>query len=441
MRKTTDNHARYCGLASSLLLTALLLLSSPEALAAGGLQDTVPASPTRLETLTPEMAVDEYLARLTPQEREKSNAYWNGGYGVSLLDFLLGLIIAWLLLNTRLSERMRNWAQRRFSRRPIVTAAYAILYILVTTLVVFPFTVYAGWWREHQYDLSTQGFWSWLGDFAIGLGLSLLLLTILVVAIYGVIRRFPGYWWLWGTVVMMSFLVFMLIISPVFVAPLFNTYTPMDEGPLKERILQLASASGVPAEDVYQFDASRQSKRISANVSGFLGTMRISLNDNLLERCTAEEVAAVMAHEIGHYVLNHMYEMLVYFSILVLLGFLFVRWGFDFVLKRWGRGWGIQGIGDVAGLPLLVILFSIYVFLITPVTNNIIRSDEVEADHFGLAAARAPDGFAEAAFKLAEYRKLDPSRLEEWLFYDHPSGRSRILMAMRFKAAYAERAP
>jgi len=129
--------------------------------------------------------------------------------------------------------------------------------------------------------------------------------------------------------------------------------------------------------------------------------------------------------------------MLIYFSILILVGFLFVRWAFDAVLSRWGKGWGVQGIGDVAGLPLLVILFSIYLFLITPVTNNIIRSDEVEADHFGLAAARAPDAFAEAAFKLAEYRKLDPSPLEEWLFYDHPSGRSRILMAQRFKAAHA----
>jgi STE24 endopeptidase len=305
----------------------------------------------------------------------------------------------------------------------------------VTTLLFFPFTIYEGWWREHQYDLSNQGFLSWCGEQAIGLGLSLLFLTVLIIAVYGAIRRFPRFWWLWGTVVTMSFLVFLLIISPVFVAPLFNTYTPMDEGPMRDRILQLARASGIPAEDVYQYDASRQSKRISANVSGFLGTMRISLNDNLLESCTAEEVAAVMAHEIGHYVLNHIYEMLIYFSILILIGFLLVRWGFETTLRRWGQGWGVQGTGDVAGLPLLAILFSTYLFLITPIVNNIIRSDEVEADHFGLAAARQPDGFAESALKLAEYRKLDPSKLEEWLFYDHPSGRSRILLAMRFKAA------
>ena len=182
------------------------------------------------------------------------------------------------------------------------------------------------------------------------------------------------------------------------------------------------------------FDASKQTTRISANVSGFLGTDRISLNDNLLNRSSLPEIEAVMAHEIGHYALHHVSELILEIGLLLVVGFALVRVAFDKVQARWGKRWGIGGVADVAAMPLLVLLLSAFFFLATPVWNTIIRSNEVEADIFGLNAARQPEGFAEAALKLGEYRKLAPGPLEEALMFDHPSGRSRILMAMRWKA-------
>ena len=196
----------------------------------------------------------------------------------------------------------------------------------------------------------------------------------------------------------------------------------------------LARANGNRADKVYEFDASRQTTRISANVSGFLGTMRVRLNDNLLERCTPAEIAAVMAHEIGHYALNHVYETIIFFGLVLVGGFAFIRWSFDRTLARWGAGWGVSGLSDPAGLPLLAALFSVYFFVLTPILNTYIRVNEAEADIYGLNAAREPDGFASVALKLGEYRKLAPGPFEEWFFYDHPSGRSRITMAMRWKA-------
>jgi STE24 endopeptidase len=117
-------------------------------------------------------------------------------------------------------------------------------------------------------------------------------------------------------------------------------------------------------------------------------------------------------------------------------GFAFVHWGFGRALARWGGRWRVRGIGDVAGLPLLGALLSVYMFVMTPVLNSIIRVNEAEADLFGLNAAREPEGFAEVALKLGEYRKLEPGPIEEWIFFDHPSGRSRIRMAMRWKAEH-----
>jgi len=412
-----------------IVLAALPLMPAP-----APDSGTTPATPA----FNPEQATADYLARLTPAEKARSDAYWNGGYWIRLIDLVITLAVAWLLLGSGLSRRMRALAERLSKRKPLQTFIYALQYIVVLFLLTFPFTVWVDFIREHRYNLSHQPFGQWLGEQFIDLAVSAVLLSILAVAMYGVIRKKPRTWWLWGSGVMILFLMFLLLIQPVFIDPLFNRYTPMKEGPLKERILNLARANAVPARDVLQFDASRQTTRVSANVSGFLGTMRIALNDNLLNRCSPAEVAHVMAHETAHYVLNHIYESLIYFAILILAIGIFLERAFRGALRRWGRRWGVRDAGDVAGLPLLVALLVLFLFAASPLLNTIIRSNEVEADLFALNAAREPDAAATVALKLGEYRKLDPSPLEEWLFYDHPSGRIRILTAMRWKAATAD---
>jgi len=165
-----------------------------------------------------------------------------------------------------------------------------------------------------------------------------------------------------------------------------------------------------------------------------LGTMRISLNDNLLNRCSLASVKAVMAHEMGHYVMNHAYKGLMQMGLLLTVGFAFCAWAFGRIVARRGEAWGIRSIADPAGLPLLVLLMSTYLFVMTPVSNTITRTEEIEADAFGLNAAGEPDGFADAALMLSEYRKMHPGKWEEIVFYDHPSGYNRILMAMTWKA-------
>jgi STE24 endopeptidase len=239
---------------------------------------------------------------------------------------------------------------------------------------------------------------------------------------------------------MIAFLALVTLIAPVYISPLFNTYTKLEDATVRDPILSLARANGIPANDVYEFDASRQSNRVSANVSGFAQTLRISLNDNLLRRCTLPEIETTMGHEMGHYVLNHAYKGLVMMGVVMVIGFAFVNWGIHFALARWGQAWGVRGIADVAVLPLAVIVFSLYFFLVTPLTNTITRTMEFEADMYGLNAARQPDGEANVDLLLGEYRKMDPAPWEEFIFFDHPSGRTRITAAMRFKAEHPETA-
>ena len=381
-----------------------------------------------------EAATQEYLSRMSPEDRARSDAYFEGGYWLQLWGFLYTLGVAWLLLRTGLSGRLRDETEKWTRRRPLQTAIYTAFYIVITTVLFFPLSVYQQFFREHQYDLATQTFPEWMRDVSMDLGLSVLLLPLLFIPLYGVFRRAPKTWWLWGSIVGLGFLAFLMLIGPVFIDPMFNTYEPLEDPAVKEPILAMARENGIEVDSVYQFDASRQSNRVSANVSGFLGTMAIRLNDNLLNRCSLAEIKEVMAHEIGHYVLNHMYEMLIVFGIILVVGFGFVRWAFDRVVAKWGRNWSVRGIGDIAGLPLLTALFATYFFVMTPIVNTVIRVNEAEADLFALHAAREPDGAAEVALKLSEYRKMDPGPIEEWIFYDHPSGRARIHMAMTWKA-------
>jgi len=177
---------------------------------------------------------------------------------------------------------------------------------------------------------------------------------------------------------------------------------------------------------------------MSANVSGFGKTMRITLNDNLLNRGTPEEIKAVMGHEMGHYVLNHIPKDILFFSVVFVIFFAILRWGLDWSLARFGAGWHISRIDDVAVLPLAFLIITTYFFVLTPVLNTHIRTSEHEADMFGVNASRQPDGMAQAAIHLGEYRKMSPGQIEEWVFYDHPSGRRRIHDAMQWKAENLE---
>jgi STE24 endopeptidase len=383
-------------------------------------------------------AVDTYLAKMPPGQRARSDAYFEGGYWLLLWDFLSTVIVMWLLLQFRWSARMRNLAERLTRLRPLQTVLYWIQFIVVVSLVTFPLSVYEGYIREHKYGLLNQTFGPWMRDQMVMLIVSVVLGAILMVPLFGLVRRLGKSWWVWGATLTIAFAAFVTLIAPVYIAPLFNKYTTLQDPRIKDPILSLARANGIPASDVYEFDASRQSNRVSANVSGFAGTLRISLNDNLLKRCTLPEIETTMGHEMGHYVLNHGYKGLVMNGVLVVIGFAFLSWSINSSLVRWGEKWDVRGITDVAVLPLAVIAFSLYFFLMSPVTNTISRTLEYEADMYGLNTAQQPDGEANVDMLLGEYRKLDPGPFEEFIFYDHPSGRTRITAAMRWKAEHPQ---
>lgn len=381
-----------------------------------------------------ETATRAYLDTLQGAARAKSDAYFEGGYWLILWGTLVSVLADGLLLGFGMSVRFRNWGERLFKRPAGVTWITALCYTVAGTLLTLPWAIYTGFVREKQYDLMNQSFGSWLFDLIKNFGINLVIMPLIAMAVYAVIRRFPRNWWIMATGVVAAFLAFGMLIGPVFISPLFNKYTELPPGPIRDRIVAMAQAKNIPSEHIYLFDASKQTKRISANVSGIGPTIRISLNDNLLNRSTPQEIAGVMGHEMGHYVLNHVWWGLAFFSALTALAMFLISRIAPTLIARYGARWGgIRDIGDPASMPVLGILIAVFGMLATPLTNTMIRVDESQADAFGLDVAQEPDGFAAVAMKLSEYRKIEPTPLEEMLFFDHPSGATRVRMSMQWK--------
>lgn len=403
---------------------------------AGAPDAIVHATPAAAGELSdPAAATKAWLDTVPSGKRAQSDAYFENGYWLILWNFLLGAAIMLFLIVSGISVRLRNFAERKMRSRVLQSLLYAIPFLFLVIFLSFPLTIYQDFIRDHAYGLSTQSFPSWLSDQLKQFAVALFALSLLLVSLYVVFRRAPRTWWLWGAGVVTLFSIIGTMIAPVYIAPLTNKYKPLVDAAIRDPILRMARANQIPVDQVYEFDASRQTNRISANVSGLFGTTRIALNDNLLTQCTLPEIRLVMAHEMGHYVLNHSLGLVISMGILTLLTFGIARQSFEAVLRRWGNRWQLRDIADPAALPVLVLIILTISFLLTPIDNSVVRTIEAEADAFAINAAREPDGMAKVALKLGSYRKLDPGPIEEFIFFDHPSGRARIRRAMDWKIA------
>lgn len=419
------------------LLTAVLLLCLADAAIASqplvrdlppGLQ--IPAVAQPGPNFTVDAATEGYLGLLSPEQRRSSDRYFEGGYWLQLWDLLWSVGACVVLLVTGVSRRMSDLS-RRVSRSPwISTPIYIVLFLMALFLLELPLSIFADFLREHQYGLSEQSFGGWMRDQLIAATVNAVLAAVILTFIYAAVRRTGTRWWVWATGLTLVFLMFVQLIAPVYLLPLLNDYKPLPDGPVKQAVLSLARANQVPTDHVQWFDASKQTTRISANVGGLLNTTRIAMNDNLLNKTSLPEIKAVLVHDMGHYVLNHVWKEPILVSLLIgaALGLLSVA--LDRVLASWGGRLGLSGRADPAALPLALALFSVIFFLLTPLQNLIVRSYESEADAFGLNASREPYGWAMSAMRLSTHRKIHPGKFEEFMFYDHPSGYERVRAAM-----------
>src|SRR5205823_4408579 len=310
------------------------------------------ASPAPIATpagiTDPEGATRAWLDTWAVNGKARPAAYFEGTYWLILWNFLLTVAIALFLLTTKLSARIRDLAAALTSFRPIQAGIYAIGFAAITWALNLPLNCYEGFVREHQYGMSNQTFGAWFGESLKALAIALVILPVVIAILYSIFRVAQRTWWIWGTIFGIILTTFLNITAPVFIEPLFNKYTPLTDPKVRDPILALARANEIPVQQVFVVDQSRQTKRVSANVSGLAGTTRIALNDNLLNQCTLPEIREVMAHEMGHYVLNHGAKMTAFLAIFIFIGFGVAATVFNSVIRQRGLAWGVSGIADPA---------------------------------------------------------------------------------------------
>lgn len=369
---------------------------------------------------------EERKAKLTSYSR--FNNIWR------FVSFFIGLGILALILFTGLSARLRNIA-RKAKKKFLVIWLFMILILVVDYLLNFPFSVYRSFVVESNYGFMNQTFWEWLGQDLLGLGLTAIIGIIPMWFLYRVISKYRK-WWLVFALGAIPFVIFFIVIAPVFISPLFNDFVPLQDQQLKTEILDLASRAGIEGSEVFQVDASRQSAKINAYVTGLFGSKRIVLYDTMINSFTLDEIKFVMAHEMGHYVMHHVWYGVAMSIVFMALALWVTSRTITGVIRRFRRRFGFDSLSDIASLPLIMIYITVLMFLFNPAINSISRYMERQSDTYGMNISGVSGESAAVAFdKLAVYNLSDPDppALIEFWFYSHPALKKR----MEFVRGYA----
>jgi STE24 endopeptidase len=360
---------------------------------------------------------------------------YRSGIALWLVDTVWGLILPAAILLTGFSARMRTWASRLSRRRVLIVGAYFAMFSIVTFVVDLPRAYYEEFAREHAYGLSNQTFAKWFADSLKGLVVGIIMGGLFLWVPYLLLQKSPRRWWLYTSLAAVPFLCFVLLVTPVWIDPLFNTFGPMKNKALETRILQLAERSGIEGGRVYEVDKSTDTKTLNAYVAGFGATKRIVLWDTTIARLDEPELLFVMGHEMGHYVLGHTWKLIGLFSVLIVLVLYVVHRTAGWLIGRYRTQFGFTALADVASLPLILLLFSLCGFMASPLALAFTRHYEHEADRFGLEITRANRPAALAFVKLQQENLANPR--PHWLVRlwraSHPTLAERIEFANGYR--------
>jgi Zn-dependent protease with chaperone function len=370
-----------------------------------------------------------------PEPTPAAVAYHHTGNALWLLARAWTLAVPAWFLATGASAALRTRLERNGRKAPSVALLFVAAYALIDRLLLLPLSFYAGFLRPHDYGLSTESSASWARDELLALGLDLALLVPLGVGAMALIRRFPRRWWLIVAALAPPLALGYALARPLVVDPLFNDFRPLDDPALERRILDLAHRCGVDADRVHVADMSRRTRAVNAYVTGLLGSHRVVLWDTLLQRLGPDEVAVVMAHELGHFRLGHVATGVLAGSALAALGLGLVHLAATTIIARAGPRLGLRSLADPAALPLLVLLGQLAYVALAPAGYAFSRRIEHEADRFALELTRDNDAAARAFLALQRenlgYPRPAPAVV--WLRATHPPLADRVAFARHYR--------
>jgi Zn-dependent protease with chaperone function len=363
-------------------------------------------------------------------------------FRLALLGFVYGIAVLWLILRWKLAPKYRNWSERFSSKGFLQSALFSPLLLLTIAFLTLPLDIY-GEWVEKQYGISIQGWASWSWDWIKAELISLVIGTILIWLLYVVIRRSARRWWFYFWLITLPIGVFLFFLQPLVIDPLFHKFEPLQQKDpaLTASLEQMVSRAGgnVPPERMFWMGAGEKTTDLNAYVTGIGASKRIVVWDTTIAQMNTPQIVFVAGHEMGHYVLQHIPKGLVFFAVLLLIAFYVGYLSIGWLLARWGRRWEIRGLEDWASLPVLLLLLSVFLFVINPVGSAFSRYLEHQADQYGLEVTHGltPDSgqIAAQAFQVLGEVGLsdpDPNPINVFLFYSHPPIADRVRYCLTY---------
>jgi STE24 endopeptidase len=370
-----------------------------------------------------------------PRPTEKALRYYSTGIGFWLLNIAWGRAVPLVFLFTGFSARIRTLAHRMGRRWLFTVALYLLLFALVGFVIDLPLAYYEEFVRQHAYGLSNQTLSKWMGDSLKGLAVGLVMSVLFGWVPFLFLKLSPRRWWLYTGLMSVPFLSLVLLVAPIWIAPLFNKFGPMENKDLETRILTLARRAGIEGGRVFEVDKSVDTNEVNAYVTGIGQTKRIVLWDTILAKLTPDEVLTVMGHEMGHYALGHVPRTIAFASLVILVTLYLAHRSADGMILRWRRRFGFDQLSDVAALPLIILLTNAFSLLVGPALLGYSRHNEHEADRFALEITRDNRGLAQAFVKLQQENLGVPRPNPIVVFFrsSHPTLGDRIDFANEYR--------
>jgi STE24 endopeptidase len=387
-----------------------------------------------------QLKVTEYS--LPSDKMAKAEVLYKTRTVLYLFGMIFVIVILWVLLKLRVAPVFRNLAERAGKNGFVQALVFVPLLMLLIAAITLPLDMY-----EHHisraYGLSVQGWGSWAGDWCKAEAVWLAIAVPAVFALFRIIRKSPQRWWFYFWLLTLPFVVLLIFVAPVILDPMFNKFEPLErtQPELVSEIEKVTQRGGltIPRDHMFEMEASEKVTTYNAYVTGIGATKRVVVWDNTARDMTIPETLFVFGHEMGHYVLNHIYKGLAFFSAMTLIGFWLGRKIVTALLAQWGEAWQIRGIDDLAALPVLMLALSLLTLAGEPVGNAFSRHLEHQADIYGLEVTHGlfphSDEVAASSFqKLGEksYDYPTPNPLLVFWSYSHPSIAERIRFSLHY---------
>lgn len=368
------------------------------------------------------------------QASEKAMSYYWSENVLWMIQQALSLAIPLLFLVSGFTGRLSDFSARWGRQWFFTIAVYVVLYILISQLIFLPFDFYAGYVHQHAYQLSTQSVERWFANE----GKAVLVTTISAVSFvwifYLLLKKSPRRWWFYSSLTSIAVLFITMFVQPIWIDPLFNEFGPMQNKQLEQQILSLAARANIEGARVYEVNKSKDTKKLNAYVTGFGSTNRIVLWDTTLSQMKPEEILFIMGHEMGHYVLHHIWWFFLYFGALSFFIFYLTYRSANWLMDRYRARFGFSRLDNIASLPLLLFITTLFTLLFLPLTNFVSRTMEHQADQFGLEITQNNKVAAESFIVLQQTNLANPRPGKIFKFWQssHPPLGERIDFANRY---------